>query len=152
MNLQSLFKKLGRYRVIMDRVDGEPYLERYYVFLRDRDRFPFNVFVHKFLKSDPTDVHDHPWNFFTVILRGGYWEWRPQFDNQGRKITEVAKWCGVGSIRRAGANTYHRIELDPGITCWTLFVPGIKRRDWGFLVQNKWVQWQQYLQNKKEPV
>lgn len=152
MNLQPLFQKLGRYRVIMDRVNGEPYLERYYVFLRDRDRFPFNVFVHKFLKSDPTDVHDHPWNFFTVILRGGYWEWRPQFDADGRKITEVAKWCGAGSFRRAGANTYHRIELDPGVTCWTLFVPGIKRRDWGFLVQNKWVQWQQYLQNRKESV
>jgi len=152
MNIQLLFEKLGRYRVIMDRVDGEPYLERYYVFLRDRDRFPFNVFVHKFLKSDPTDVHDHPWNFFTVVLRGGYWEWRPQFDAQGCKITEIARWCGPGSFRRAGANTYHRIELDPGITCWTLFVPGRKQRDWGFLVKNTWVQWEQYLKNTKESV
>jgi len=31
--LKKLFQRLGRYRVIMDRVNGEPYLERYYVFL-----------------------------------------------------------------------------------------------------------------------
>ncbi len=49
--LKKLFERWGRYRVIMDRVDNEPYLERYYVFLRDRERFPFNIFVHKFLKS-----------------------------------------------------------------------------------------------------
>jgi len=76
----------------MDRVNGEPYLERYYVFLKDRKRFPFNVFVHKFLKSDPDDVHDHPWPYATLILKGGYWEWRPQFDENGMKINEVARW------------------------------------------------------------
>ena len=104
--LKKLFQRLGRYRVIMDRVENEPYLERYYVFLKDRDRFPFNIFVHKFLKSDTEDVHDHPWPFLTVILRGGYWEWRPQFDSQGRKSGEVARWCGPGSVRWASAHQY----------------------------------------------
>ncbi len=65
--LKKLFQRLGRYRVIMDRVDNELYLERYYVFLKDRERFPFNIFVHKFLKSDPDDLHDHPWPFFTIM-------------------------------------------------------------------------------------
>ena len=75
--IKELFKRWGRHRVIMDRVNGEPYLERYYVFLKDRNRFPFNIFVHKFLKSDPDDVHDHPWPYFTIILKGGYYEWTP---------------------------------------------------------------------------
>ena len=149
MNLKSVMQQLGRYRVIMDRVNDEPYLERYYVFLKDRNRFPFNIFVHKFLKSDPDDVHDHPWPYATLILKGGYWEWTPQFDAQGNKINEVAKWCSAGSIRFAGANTYHRIELDPAVTCWTLFMPGIKQREWGFLVKNKWVQWQEYLTQRR---
>jgi hypothetical protein len=35
--------------------------------------------------------------------------------------------------------------LDPDVTCWTLFCPGIKQRDWGFLVRNRWIQWEQYL-------
>lgn len=147
--IKALFKKLDRHRVIMDRVNNEPYLERYYVFLRNRDQFPFNIFVHKFIKSDPDDVHDHPWPYVTLILRGGYWEWRPQFNSRGDKIGEIARWCGAGSLRWAGANTYHRIELDPDITCWTLFMPGRKQRDWGFLVRNQWVQWQEYLSQRR---
>jgi len=147
--LKKLFEHWGRYRIIMDRVDNQPYLERYYVFLRDREWFPFNIFVHKFLKSDTEDVHDHPWPFLTIILRGGYYEWTPQFDSQGRKIAEIARWYGPGSIRWASASQYHRVELDPDITCWTLFMPGIKTRDWGFLVKNKWVQWEQYLAQRR---
>ena len=147
--LKKLFESWGRYRIIMDRVDNQPYLERYYVFLRDRERFPFNIFVHKFLKSDTEDVHDHPWPFLTVILRGGYWEWRPQFDAKGRKTGEIARWCGPGSFRWASASQYHRVELDPDVECWTLFMPGIKQRDWGFLVRNQWIQWEQYLKQRK---
>ena len=147
--IKQLFTRLGRYRVIRDRLDDEPYLERYYVFLKDRETFPFNMFVHKFLKSDPDDVHDHPWPFATLILRGGYWEWTPTFDAEGRKSGEVCRWYGAGSFRVARANTYHRIELDPSITCWTLFMPGPKQRDWGFLVRNQWIQWEQYLEQRK---
>lgn len=147
--IKQLFIRMGRYRVIRDRLDDEPYLERYYVFLKDRETFPFNVFVHKFLKSDPDDVHDHPWPYATLILKGGYWEWRPTFDAEGRKNGEVSRWCGAGSFRTAPANTYHRIEIDPNITCWTLFMPGRKQRDWGFLVKNKWIQWEQYLKQRK---
>ena len=68
--IKELFQRWDRHRVIMDRVNDEPYLERYYVFLKDRERFPFNIFVHKFLKSDPDDVHDHPWPYATLILKG----------------------------------------------------------------------------------
>ena len=133
----------------MDRENNEPYLERYYLLLKDRQRFPFNIFLHKFLKSDPDDVHDHPWPYFTIILRGGYWEWTPQFGTDGKKIGEIARWCGPGSFRWAGANSYHRIELDPSVTCWTLFMPGIQKRDWGFLVRNRWVQHEQYFAQRQ---
>lgn len=147
--LKELFTRLGRYRVIMDRVENEPYLERYYLFLRERNRFPFNVFLHKFLKSDPDDVHDHPWPYATLILKGGYWEWQPQFNHKGEKTGEIARWCGAGSVRWARARQYHRVELDPDVECWTLFMPGAKQRDWGFLVKNKWVQWEEYLKQRK---
>lgn len=141
--------KLGRKRIIMDRIDNEPYLERYYLFLKDRKRFPFNVFLHKFLKSDPDDVHDHPWPYATLILKGGYWEWIPQFNSKNEKIGEVAVWRGPGHFRVCNANSYHRIELDPDITAWTLFMPGPQRREWGFLVNNKWIQNDEYLQDRK---
>jgi hypothetical protein len=145
----KLLEKLGRKRIVLDRVSNEPYLERYYLFLKDRERFPFNVFLHKFLKSDPDDVHDHPWPYATLILKGGYYEWLPQFNSKGEKVGELQVWRGPGHFRISRANSYHRIELDPGVTAWTLFMPGIKQRDWGFLVKNVWVQWEQYLKQRK---
>jgi hypothetical protein len=144
-------ERIGRKRIVMDRINEEPYLERYYLFLKDRKRFPFNVFLHHFLKSDPDDVHDHPWNYTTVIVKGGYWEWIPQFNNQGQKIGELARWRGVGHIRRCRAESYHRIELDPSVDCWTIFIPGVQKREWGFLTrngrENTWVQHEDYLTN-----
>jgi hypothetical protein len=145
----KLLEKLGRKRIVMDRVENEPYLERYYVFLRERERFPFNVFLHKFLKSDPDDVHDHPWPYATLVLKGGYWEWIPHFDTVGRKTGEYQVWRGPGHFRVSKARSFHRIELDPDITAWTLFMPGPKQRDWGFLVRNQWIQWEEYLKQRK---
>jgi len=145
----NLLDSLGRRRVVMDRVNNEPYLERYYLFLKDRDNFPFNIFLHKFLKSDPDDVHDHPWSYATLILKGGYWEWVPQFNSKGERCGEIAHWRRPGHFRVSKANSYHRIELDPAITCWTLFMPGRKQREWGFLTKGKWVQWQQYLATRQ---
>lgn len=146
----NLLDRLDRKRIVLDRQSNEPYLERYYLFLKDRKRFPFNIFLHKFLKSDPDDVHDHPWSYATLILIGGYWEWIPQFDNDGKKVTELAKWRGPGHFRISPATSYHRIELDPDITTWTLFMPGPQKKEWGFLVNNQWMHNDQYLSERKK--
>ena len=144
----NFLERIGRKRIVMDRQDNEPYLERYYLFLKDRKRFPFNVFLHKFLKSDPDDVHDHPWPYATLILKGGYYEWTPNFNSQGAKIGETRYWRGPGHFRICSANSYHRIELEEGTDCWTMFMPGSQRREWGFLVNNNWIHNEQYLQEK----
>ena len=132
---------LGRYRVINDREDNEPYLERFYIFLKDRKNFPFNIFLHRFLKSDPDDLHDHPWNFRTIILSGGYWEY-----------TENGKfWRAPGTYRYAPANTFHRVELDKDIPyCWTLFIPSSNTREWGFKTINGWIENNEYFKLKKD--
>ncbi len=144
----NFLDRVGRKRIVMDRQDNAPYLERYYVFLKDRKHFPFNVFIHKFLKSDPDDVHDHPWPYATLILKGGYYEWTPVFDVEGKKITETCRWRGPGHFRICSATSYHRIELDPNITAWTMFMPGPQKREWGFFVKNKWVHNDIYLTEK----
>ena len=129
-----------RYRVINDRYDDEPYLERFYIFLKDRKTFPFNIFIHRFLKSDPDDLHDHPWAFRTIILYGGYWE-----------TTEQGKfWRKPLSYRYCPANTFHRVELDKHKPyCWTLFIPSRSYKEWGFKTQNGWLSHDQYFKNKK---
>ena len=141
-----------RKRIIMDRIDNEPYLERYYVFLKDRKTFPFNIFLHKFLKGDPDDVHDHPWSYFTIILAGGYYEWIAQFNEDGTKNCEVRVWRGPGSFRFGNTHTFHRIELKEGVTPWTLFIPGPQRREWGFLVNNNWIHNDNYLASRKNGI
>lgn len=147
--LLNFLTKIGRRRIVMDRQSNEPYLERYYLFLKERKSFPFNVFLHKFLKSDPDDVHDHPWSYFTLILKGGYYEWIPRVNSRGEKVGEKRRWRGPGHFRVCRATSYHRIELDPDVTCWTLFMPGPQTRDWGFLSNGQWIQHDQYLTQKK---
>ena len=142
--------RMGRKRVVMDRQSNEPYLERYYVFLKERKTFPFNIFIHKFIKSDPDDVHDHPWPYATLILKGGYYEWVPIFNSFGDvKLSEKRIWRGPGHFRICKPESYHRIELKEGVTPWTLFMPGPQRREWGFLVDNKWIHNEEYLKIKK---
>jgi len=141
--------RLGRKRIIMDRVNNEPYLERYYLFLKDREKFPFNVFLHKFQKGDPDDVHDHPWPYATLIVKGGYYEWVPVFNSIGQKISEQRLWRGPGHFRICKPNSFHRIELKDGVTAWTIFMPGPHKREWGFLVNNKWIPHDKYLQYRK---
>jgi len=103
MNFRSKFlswlDKLGRKRVIMDRFENEPYLTRYYLFLKNRKWFPFNVFLHNFHKGDLDDLHDHPWPYLTIIIRGGYWEHTPK----GRF------WRAPGHIRISTPSSLHRI-------------------------------------------
>ena len=139
-----------RKRIIMDRTSEEPLLTRYYIFLKDRKWFPFNVFIHKFHKSDPDDVHDHPWPYATLILAGGYYEYVPKFNSKGEMIAETKHWRKPGHFRTCSANSYHRIELDPTVTAWTMFMPGPQKREWGFLVKNKWIHNEHYLEERRQ--
>lgn len=134
-----LLEKLNRKVVIPDRTSSEPYLTRYYLLFRDRpDWFPFNAFLHQFHKGDPDDLHDHPWPYFTLILRGGYWEHTPK----GRY------WRGPGHFRFCSPKSLHRIELEPDTDTWTFFVPGPKMRDWGFIDNGMWKRWDLYLEER----
>lgn len=136
----SIMQYLGRHRIINDRIDKEPYLERFYLFLQDRTTFPFNVFLHRFIKSDPDDYHDHPWSYRTLILWGGYWE----YTDEGKF------WRGPLTYRYAPANSFHRIELDDNVkSCWTLFIPGTKIRNWGFRTKSGWIDNENYIRLKK---
>lgn len=112
----------------------ENYMERYWL-------VPYNKWIpsariHHILSSDDARAfHDHPFWFLTIILRGGYFEVRPQYDKSGLYIGECRKWHGPGSILFRRSSAYHRLELPEGRTAWTLFMTGQYRRKWGFLVQ-----------------
>lgn len=146
----KLMEKLGRYRLIPDRRSGEDYLHRYYLFLKDRKWFPFNVTLHKIVKSDDPIFHDHPWSYVTIVLKGGYWEHTPLFDQAGKKFGEICTWKGPGSVIYRKAKELHWLELDNKKPATTLFFMGKQEREWGFLVDKNvskvtWMHHNQYL-------
>ena len=117
-----------RKRVIRDRDSNEPYLVRWYLFLKDRKNFPFNITLHKVLVSDEPTLHDHPWSYATFIIKGGYYENTPK----GRF------WRGPGHFRYRSADDLHYLELAKDaqgneIPCWSLFFMGKKATEWGFV-------------------
>ena len=151
----NLMEYIDRKRIILDRASNQKYLIRYYIFLKDRDnKFPFNIFIHKFLKSDEPVIHDHPWGYYTLILYGGYWE--HLIDNNDISKT-VKHWRYPGFFQNVNENHKHFIELEKdknGIekTCWTLFIPGIKyNNNWGFYPKFnnfEWIDSNDYLKEK----
>ena len=138
---EKLFKyNNSRVRIVQDRKGVEPYLMRYYLFIKERSNFPFNIFIHKFLKSDEEDFHDHPWSFFHIIISGGYWEHLPE-DNNNLDLGFKKIWREPGHYKYVDASYIHRVELardknDKLIQPWTIFIPFKQKFDWGFWVKS----------------
>jgi len=145
--LHKLFNKIGRYRLIPDRRTGADYMHRYYLFLKDRHRFPFNVTLHKIVRSDDPIFHDHPWSYLTIVLDGGYWEHTPIIqDNQ--IVGDTIRWRGPGSIIKRNSKELHWLELDPKVgAATTLFFMGPQVREWGFVINNNWIKHDECLDN-----
>lgn len=107
------------------------------------------------------DLHDHPWPFVTVILRGGYTE---QWASTGSAVNLAKfaeRWpetCTAGIERRWRWLSVHRMPLDVAhrITSarsgtWTLVVRGPTRRVWGFYPPTGRVEWTGYDYETRRP-
>jgi hypothetical protein len=110
--------------------DGSLYMGRWSV-IRERSWCPIAARVH-FIASpdDGRALHDHPWNFTTIILEGGYTEEDIYGNTHGRS---------TGDMIRHSAQDFHTItELnDPSNGSWSLFIYGRKRHSWGFLFNDR---------------
>jgi len=99
------------------------------------------VFIHYFNQSDKEqDEHDHPWDFSTLVLYGGYQELH---DGQ-------LKNRGLFSYKKFKAEHSHRVYKLFKKSCVTLAFIGRKRRDWGYQTNKGWVDNQTYRNIKKE--
>lgn len=115
---------------------GEAYLRRYYLF---KSRW-LSVYLHEILRSDDDrELHDHPWTFFSIILKGSYVEHLPNYRS---------RFCPRWSMIFHWAEDAHRLELPTGARTWTLVFVGPKRREWGFYAAEGWVMWRTYLDRK----
>lgn len=135
-----------------------PYLRRW--FLIPRNRF-LNVYLHQFLRDDDDRaLHDHPWAWCSILLRGAYVE---------HTIAAGGVHCRqlrqAPSIKVSGPWRAHRVELLSGLVsgtagtdwvllddydetrrmpAWTLFITGPRMRSWGFHCERRWVDWREF--------
>jgi hypothetical protein len=107
----------------------------------------FGIRVHRIVSSDDRVFHDHPWNFASLILRGGYNEVTPITPDG---VTGFVRRYEAGSFRRMRASQWHYLTLTPGEEAWTLFITGRKRQSWGFLVDGVKVPWRQYMARRAQ--
>lgn len=114
-------------------------------------RFGIAARIHHILRSDnDRAVHDHPWHYLTIILRGGYFEETRRYDESGLYVGTQRKWYGPGSILFRSAKSQHRLVIPDGRTCWTLFITGNKQQHWGFypIAETK-IYWRDYLNSEQ---
>lgn len=118
----------------------DPLLIRYTLF-----RVPaFGIYLHRFIRSDyDRALHDHPWPFVSILLRGGYTEVHNQTIDG--KETKVLHRRGTVLVRPA--EWKHRVELSwdlDNTPTWTLVLVGRRQRQWGFWIDGKWCWWQKH--------
>jgi len=137
----NLFKKI-LIKGCDARGDGDsPYLTRYVICWFKN----LKVYLHIFHRSDSDELHDHPWNYTSVILWRGYNEERQHPCGPVKLKRRI--WPGMIIHRKA--EHAHRVELlnsKPAVTL--VFISGYKR-NWGFFTPTGWKYWKYYFAEKK---
>lgn len=106
----------------------------------------FAVYIHQILRSDmDKDMHDHPWSFASIILKGSYreaWTAHPYFDETKYAIHSP------GDVITHHAEDVHQITvLSPSV--WTLVFTSGRSRVWGYrLADGSWIDFKKYRQIK----
>ena len=128
----GLFKKLIL-RVRISEANSPIYLIRYSLFTCPW----FAVKLHKIMLSDDDCMHDHPWSFISIILKGGYVEHTPK----GKRLYRV------GSVLWRPIPSVHRLEIFQPAT--TLVITFRKIGVWGFYTPNGFIEWFNFIRAGK---
>lgn len=105
-------------------VDGVRYLRRHWIV-----KTPFGgIILHRMDGPDARDtLHDHPFSFVSLVLRGGYIENRLRPRSMTVYPHVVTRW---NVMRKHDAHTIVELLDEP---TWTLLFVGRHVRTWGFL-------------------
>lgn len=132
---------LRRYVIPDIRNPRQPYLVRWRLLQTPW----FAIYLHKICQPDQDrHLHDHPWPFVSIVLRGGYDEVRPHGYRSGARVGEwwparYEKRRGCLSIAFRRSTDLHRISRLHRRPTWTLLLVGPRRRDWGYSVGGRWI-------------
>lgn len=132
------------YKIIIGEPD-DPYLIRWNIIGCKW----FTLRLHKFCRSDHDCLHDHPWNFWVIILKGGYFE----------KTQDGVRWKKPGSLLYRPAEWRHSVQLPvkdrklgseiTHYSSWSLVLSFKPIRQWGFWQNGIWTHWTKFNATNK---
>jgi len=139
---------------------NEVYLKRYPIF----NNSAFGLYIHRFMKSDQDDPHDHPFDFISYVVKGQYYEKRYQHDYV--PLFGIHQQEEGSALRREGtfavrfATQAHSVKLEKEFdkkedykdAVLTVILRGPRYRQWGFWkgktpnndVSDSFVSWVHY--------
>lgn len=110
----------------------------------------FSVYLHDLATPDSGAPHDHPFTFWSLVLRGSYTE----------RITPIREAYGMryalherySYLHRRTWTSWHKMPLhhahlivDVEPRTKTVVFAGRRRQCWGFWTEDGFVNWQQYV-------
>lgn len=121
----------------------------------------FTLRLHKFIRSDHDCLHDHPWDFYTLILKGGYYEKvecsvTKRVNGKICRVPDFAQiWRKPGTLIFHKAEHRHSVQLKSILPeksfpikssvqympSWSLVLSFKPRRKWGFWQKGIWTEW-----------
>ncbi len=125
-----LYKISGNLPCRLIDIEGNPYLERYYV----GSIFGLTFYLHRFVSADSErNLHDHPWAMaVSFVLSGSYIESRLKYFDAKRGNGVCVQQNPVRWFNIILARCFHLIGQAKPET-WTLFIHTKKIKGWGFL-------------------
>ncbi len=105
----------------------------------------FGVFLHGIYRKDhDRALHDHPWDFVSIVLRGGYAERWQRYVGRHVSAPIRGQFWSAGSVHRMRRGEFHRISYLLRVPTWTLVFVGRRRGPWGYLTPHGWVESHDY--------
>lgn len=107
--------------------------------------------IHHILRKDQgRDLHDHPWDARTIILKGWYGETRMNHYVGDGFVAVQEHWRDPGDTAALKLGEFHEITQVSDGGVWTMFFTWDYQGTWGFFVDGKKVLWKQYLAENKD--
>lgn len=104
-------------------INGELYLRRYFLI---KTKW-FGLFIHRIYKADDNRFpHDHPFNFWSFVLRGWYLERR--YSVRGKKLIEFRN---TWSLAKRKDSDIHEISVVSNDLLTLMFIRHTNK-NWGF--------------------
>lgn len=138
--------------------NGELYMRRAWLVKPTRWTFGCGARIHHTVRSDnDRHLHNHPWSWnVSVILKGVYEEEMPLSDlgawtwDRGLLAwveKTVSFWRSPGDVVFRTGATRHRLSIPQEFFgCYSLFIVGPRRNDWGFATgPGRVTPWREYL-------